>query len=135
MIAYTCARCGETLETDDALSMQTETCPVCGHVNAVPKSTAPTSWGHPHETLKSQKAIPIGCSIGCLGVVIFLALMMAINFYIHGPAPVHVHKTNQERLDEYHKKGKFLGYKDGDELAKDIENLKKAQDEIEKRGY
>jgi len=38
MIVYRCAGCGETLETDDAQSMQTERCPVCGHVNAVPKS-------------------------------------------------------------------------------------------------
>lgn len=38
MIVYRCAGCGETLETDDALSMQTEKCPVCGYVNTVPKS-------------------------------------------------------------------------------------------------
>jgi len=38
MIVYRCAGCGETLETDDALSMQTEKCPVCGHINTVPKS-------------------------------------------------------------------------------------------------
>jgi len=38
MIVYRCAGCGETLETDDALSMQTEKCPVCGHLNTVPKS-------------------------------------------------------------------------------------------------
>lgn len=36
---YTCAKCGVTLETPDALGGQTEPCPECGAMNTIPVSS------------------------------------------------------------------------------------------------
>lgn len=38
MIAYECANCLQTIETEDAVGLCNEKCPVCGHVNVVPMS-------------------------------------------------------------------------------------------------
>jgi uncharacterized Zn finger protein (UPF0148 family) len=38
MIEYKCRHCGALLETDDYLGGQTESCPMCHHVNRIPPS-------------------------------------------------------------------------------------------------
>lgn len=49
--------------------------------------------------------------------------------------PLHTPTSPQEMLDEYHRQGRFTGYSDGDELIRDWNRLKEAEEEIRSRGY
>lgn len=42
---------------------------------------------------------------------------------------------NQRLLESYHRQGKFLGYTDGNELVRDIKELKKAEEILLRQGY
>jgi len=69
---------------------------------------------------------------GCLQIFLFIFIISCgitfCNFINNEPR-----KTNQQILNEYHAKGEFLGYQDGEQWAKDIVDLQKAKEKLKNR--
>ena len=75
MIRYKCAKCKATLESPESRIGQDDTCPMCGHVGAVPA------------TVKSKTPMILGLVIAGAGVVIAAAIGIPLLLYPE-PAPL-----------------------------------------------
>lgn len=89
--------------------MALKACPHCGH---------PT----PTSSTELDPVLAIGCLIPSLIVMAWFVIAI-LN------SPPADFQTNQERLEEYHRRGEFRGYTDGDEWKRDVEAIRKLYDD------
>lgn len=96
------------------------------------------------EKIKKEKQAR-GCLIGCLipSVIIFLIIIFLGTCESHKKSRSYtsISSTSSSEydriLDDYHRKGEFLGYKkgEGDKWARDVIESHDAAERIKERGY
>jgi len=63
------------------------------------------------------------CGVFMLVAVLYTVFSLSCSTSTTSAPPA---KTNQQRLDDYHRQGKFTGYTDGNKWAADMQALRNA---------
>ncbi len=63
--------------------------------------------------------------MGCVLPIVIVILLILIGSVTSSSSSTD-HRTNQQILDDLHREGRFMGYTNGEEWARDMEALKDA---------
>jgi len=99
-----CNKCKKTISTNASK------CPHCGAIN-------------PEKAPSDQLS-------GCLGLILLSIIFVLFLGFCSSNNHSSGYKTNQELLEEYHRKGEFLGYEDGDKWARDMKRIKELKEKL-----